>query len=185
MQTVSSKGRSFVNGKALSKELRTLIVDKIISEGGNPLTGEFTNSSCSEIGRSVRVCHATVAKIWKQFCETRSISPNRNYRGRPCHLSYGDLCLIETLKREKPTISYDEVLQHLYEFGDLPFGTVSKSAISKAVQHRLPSGKFTLKKVGVLHRKDSLYKIWRTHNFFRIIYIKKIRKKLSSLTSAA
>ena len=67
MQTVSGKGRSFVNGKALSKELRTLMVDKIISEGGNPLTGEFTNSSYSEIGRSVRVCHAAVAKIWKQF----------------------------------------------------------------------------------------------------------------------
>ena len=132
MQTVTSKGRSFVSRKALSKELRTLIVDKIISEGGNPLTGEFTNSSYSEIGRSVRVCHATVAKIWKQFCETRSISPNRNYRGRPSHLSYGDLCLIETL-----------------------------------------------------HRNDSLYKIWRTHNFSWIFYIKKIRTKLSSLTSAA
>lgn len=40
MQTVSSKGRSFVNGKVLSNELRSLIVDKIISEGGNPLTGD-------------------------------------------------------------------------------------------------------------------------------------------------
>ena len=112
------------------------------------MLAEFTNSSYSEIGRSVRVCHARVAKIWKQFCETRSISPYRNYRGQPSHLSYGDLGLIETLKREKLTISYDVVLQHLYEFGDLPFGTVSKSAISQAVQHRLPSGKFTLKKVG-------------------------------------
>ena len=57
MQTVSSKGRSFVNGKALSKELRTLIVYKIISEGGNPLTGEFTNRSYSEFtNRLIRPC---------------------------------------------------------------------------------------------------------------------------------
>ena len=48
-------------------------------------------------------------------------------------------------KREKPTVLYDEILQHLSEFGDLLFGTVSKSAIFKAVQHRLPSGELKLK----------------------------------------
>ena len=53
-------------------------------------------------------------------------------------------------KREKLTILYDEILQHLSQFGDLLFGTVSKSAIFKEVQHRLPSGEFMLKKVGCI-----------------------------------
>jgi hypothetical protein len=49
---VSSSGRSFANGKALSKELRSLIIDKIIRKEGNTLTGQF-NSSYSAIVRSV------------------------------------------------------------------------------------------------------------------------------------
>ena len=130
MWSVSSSGRSFANGKALSKELRSLIIDKIIRKEGNALTGQF-NSSYSAIARSVGVSHVTVAKVWKQFCSTRSLSPKKNSIARPSHLSYGDLCLIEALKREKPTISYDEILEQLYEFGDLPFGTVSKSTLSK------------------------------------------------------
>ena len=39
-------------------------------------------------------------------------------------------------------------MEKLYEFGDLPYGTVSKSALSNAVRGRLPSGEFTLKKIG-------------------------------------
>ncbi len=149
-----------MNGKVLSKELRSLIIDKIISKEANTLMGQF-NSSYSAIARSVGVGHVTVAKVWQQFCSTRSLPPKYNSTGRPSHLSYGDLCLIEALKREKPTVSYDEILGHLYEFGDLPFGTVSISTLSKAVRQRLPSGEFTLKKFGVLHKKDLLYKIWR------------------------
>ena len=56
--------------------------------------------------------------------------------------------MIEALKREKPSISYEEILEKLYKFGDLPYGTVSKSALLNAVRRRLPSGEFTLKKIG-------------------------------------
>ena len=56
--------------------------------------------------------------------------------------------MIEALKREKPSISCEEILEKLYKFGDLPCGTVSKSTLANAVRWRLPSGKFTLKKIG-------------------------------------
>ena len=56
--------------------------------------------------------------------------------------------MIEALKRKKPSISYEEFLEKLYEFGDLPYGTVSKSTLSNAARRRLPSGQFTLKKIG-------------------------------------
>ena len=46
--------------------------------------------------------------------------------------------MIEALKCEKPLISYEEILDKLYEFGDLPYGTVSESALSNAVRRRLP-----------------------------------------------
>ncbi|CAB4017815.1 B-cell receptor CD22-like isoform X1, partial [Paramuricea clavata] len=64
---VSSTGRSFMNGKALSKELRSLIIDEIISKEGNTLNDQF-NGSYSAIARSVDVSHVAVAKVWPQFC---------------------------------------------------------------------------------------------------------------------
>ena len=147
MWTVNSLGRSYISGKPLSKDLRSVIVDTIINEGGDPSTGQF-NGTYSSVAKAVKVNHATVAKIWKQFCAKKTLSPKTNFRGRPSNLSYGDLCLIEALKRDKLSISYEEILEKLYEFGDLPYGTVSKSALSNAVRRRLPSGEFTLKKIG-------------------------------------
>lgn len=173
MWTVNRKGRSFERGKALSKELRSLIIDIIISKGGNTDTGEF-NSSYSAVARSVGVDHKTVAKVWKKFCNNRSFSPNKNFVGRPSHLSYGDLCFIEALKREKPTISYDEIMEKLYEFGDLPVaGTVSKSTISRAVRKRLPSGEFTLKKIGgIAQERFTVQNMAYTQLFLDYLYRK-------------
>ena len=42
MWTVNSLGRSYINGKALSKDLRSAIVDIIVNEGGDLSTGEVT-----------------------------------------------------------------------------------------------------------------------------------------------
>ena len=88
----------------MSKDLRSAIVDIIINEGGDPSTGEF-NSTYSCVAWAVKVDHVTVSKIWKQFCDKQTISPQKNYCGRPRNLSYGDLCMIEALKHEKPSIS--------------------------------------------------------------------------------
>ena len=85
----------------MSKDLRSAIVDIIINEGGDPSTGEF-NGTYSSVARAVRVDHVTVSKIWEQFCAKRTLSAQTNFRGRPSNLSYGDLCMIEALKREKP-----------------------------------------------------------------------------------
>ena len=124
MWTVNSLGRSYISEKPLSKW--ETFVDIIINEGGDPSTGEV-NGTCSRVAWAVRVDHVTVSKIWKQFCAKRTLSPQKNYRGCPSNLSYGDLCMIEASKREKPSISYEEILERLYEFGDLPYGTVSKA----------------------------------------------------------
>ena len=42
MWTVNSLGRSYINGKPLSKDLRSAIVDIIVNEGGDLSTGEVT-----------------------------------------------------------------------------------------------------------------------------------------------
>ena len=81
----------------------------------------------------------------------RCISPKKNTGGNPSHLSQGDLQYIEFLKQQRPSITYDEIIQQLYEFGDLPYGTISKTALSEAVRHRLPSGKeYSFKKNNIV-----------------------------------
>jgi hypothetical protein len=172
MWTVSSTGRNYLKGKALSSDLRTLIIDKIISKDGDPASGRF-DSTYTDIARSVGVSRVVVAKIWKKFCSVHSFSPEKHSGGNPSHLSYGDLCLIEALKREKPSINYDEILEKLYEFGDLPFGNVSKSAISNAVRRRLPSGEFTLKKLGgIAQERFTVQNMAYTQLFLDYLYQK-------------
>ena len=108
MWTVNSLGRSYISGKPLSKGFRSAIVDIIINEGGDPSTGEF-HGTYSCVARAVGVDHVTVSKIWKQVCVKQTLSPQKKFRGRPSNLSYGDLCMIEALKREKPSISCEEI----------------------------------------------------------------------------
>ena len=41
MEKIKSKGKTFVNGCALSQDLRKLIVDEIVRNGGDINTGYF------------------------------------------------------------------------------------------------------------------------------------------------
>ena len=150
MWRVNEHGRLFEQGKPLSRDLRLLIINKIINDGGNQATGIFPGKYI-DIARSLGVSSAVVSNIWKRYCQDGSISPKKNTGGNPSHLSQGDLPYIEFLKQQKPSITYDEIIQQLYEFGDLPYGTISKTALSEAVRHRLPSGKeYSFKKINIV-----------------------------------
>ena len=150
MWRVNEYGRLFAQGKPLSRDLRLLIINKIINDGGNQATGIFPGKYI-DIARSLGVSSAVVSNIWKRYCQDGSISPKKNTGGNLSHLSQGDLQYIEFLKQQKPSITYDEIIQQLYEFGDLPYGTISKTALSEAVRHRLPSGKeYSFKKINIV-----------------------------------
>ena len=91
-------------------------------------------------------------------------------------MEFGDLCLIEALKRAKPSIIYDEILYKLYEYGDLPFESVSKSTISNAVRRRLPSWEFTLKKLagigGIAQERFTAQNMAYTQLYINYLYQK-------------
>ena len=142
----NTHGRLYLPGKPLSKDLRLLIINKIILEGvdlaAGVFYGKFTN-----IARSLNVSSAVVSRVWKRFCTEGTASPKKNNGGHPSHLSQGDLQLIEHLKRCKPSITHTEIIHELSEFGELPYGDVS-TCVSRAVKYRLPSEKqFTYKKI--------------------------------------
>ena len=55
---------------------------------------------------------------------------------------------VQHLKERKPSIAHEEIIRELQKYGDLPYGNVSTSTVSRAVQNRMPSGeKFTFKKI--------------------------------------
>ena len=147
MWRVNENGRLYAQGKSLSKDLRSLIINKIILNGGDPLTGVFPGTYTG-VANTSWVSSVTVSNIWKRYCQDGTISPRKNGGGNPSHLSEGDLQYIEFLKQQQPSISYNEIMEKLHEFGDLPYGTTSTTAISEAVRHRLPSGaQYSYKKI--------------------------------------
>ena len=150
MWRANEYGRLFAPGKPLSQELRLLIIGNIIKNGCDPETGVFPGKFV-DIARPLSVSSAVVSKIWKRYWQDKTFTSKPNTGGNPSHLSEGDLQYIEFLKRQRPSITYDEILQQLYEFGDLPYGTTSMTGLCEAVRHRLPSGKeYTYKKLNVI-----------------------------------
>ena len=139
MERISSKGRSYLKGYPLGNDLRKLIIDEILHNGGDQLSGYFPGNF-RNVADKFKVSNSTVTNIWTNFIRTNNINPVPKKGGNPSHLTDGDLQLIETLVVANPTITQKEILSNLEQFGDV-FGGTSISAISKALQSRMPSGK--------------------------------------------
>ena len=119
-------GRTLVNGCALSQDLRKLIGDEIVRNGGDINTGYFPGKF-SDVANAFKVSRTTVKNIWQRLHLERTTEPREHG---------GDLQLIETIKRERPTLSLREICDGLTEFGGIPKGT-SRSAISRALNNNV------------------------------------------------
>ena len=89
MWKVSSKGRTYEPGKAISIYIRRSIIDKIISGGGEKETGIFPGKY-TDVAKELDLSSVVVSKIWKQYCQTSSCSPLKKHTGNPSSLSDGD-----------------------------------------------------------------------------------------------
>lgn len=143
---VTSKGRSFESGKAVGIELRKSIMDMIVREGGDVVTGYF-QGSFSKVANHFSLSISTVSKLWKQCCKTGDITAQWKGGNNPSHLKLPDVELIQGLKSSKPSIPYAKLLDAVNANCDIPAGT-SRSAIGRAVQTRLDNGiKWTWKRL--------------------------------------
>lgn len=146
---ISQRGRTYEKGLPLSIDLRRSIIDEIVRNGGDIHSGYFAGQF-SEVARKYRVSISCVTKLWHRMHEERTLEAKKKGGGNPSSLTQGDLLLIETLYRERPTISLREVYEKLIEFGDIPNGT-SLSSIARALNSYMLSGlKYTRKKVSNL-----------------------------------
>lgn len=147
MWRVSKSGRTYTNGQSLSADFRRSIIDNIIKEGGDRLTGVVLYGSFSSVASSLNVSKQTVINIWRRFVESGKIERRDSAGGRQRHLTDGDLELIETLKKVKPSTTCREIHDCLHDYGDIPEGT-SLSAIHRAVIDCMPSGQeYSFKKI--------------------------------------
>lgn len=142
---VNRFGRSYRTGVALSQDMRTMIIDRILQEGGDRASG-YVPKSIRYFSEELQLSHNTVAKVWRQFCETFSIDSRPKGGIRWSKLSDDDLELIEVLKIEKPSMSLAEILTCLEEM-NAGHVDVSMATVSRAIKQRLPSGHYTRKKI--------------------------------------
>ena len=95
--------------------------------------------------------------------------PRRHGGGRNNNLTQGDLQMIETIKRERPTLSLRENYDEITEFGDIPKGT-SRTPISRALNNILSGLKwekistlceerFTVENMAYIQMFIDLYKL--------------------------
>ena len=146
MERLSSKGRTFVKGKAISHDLRTSIVDEIVRNGGNTTTGHFPGRF-SDVANVFKVSRSCVENVWRRLHTDGTVEPRKHAGGNPSNLTQGDLQFIETCKKARPTSSLREIFDGLNEFGDIPNGT-SINAISRALSNKMLSSlKYSRKKI--------------------------------------
>ena len=74
--SVRKKGRSFIRGKSVDDDVRGSIIDSIIAEGGDPVSGYFPGQ-LKEVADRYRVTSPFVSKLWKSFCETGDHLPRK------------------------------------------------------------------------------------------------------------
>ena len=125
----------------------TVILDTIIENGGDSLTG-YIPVTYSEIAKRFCVSQQTVAKIWREFCQRNSFTVQSRGGVRNRKLTDNDLELIEMLKASKGSISMREISEILDEVRDVQDG-IAMSTISRAIKSRLLSGKKYSRKNGM------------------------------------
>ena len=145
MDLTSNKGRQFVNGKPLSKDLRSLVISDIIDQGGNETTGYLTPGSISKVSAKYKLHRNTVSKIWKKYWTEHTYSPGKQtgWKNQGAKLKFEDLQYIEFLKTCDSTLPLASVQDKLKEYSNVD---VSKPTISRAIKNKLPGGPWSRKK---------------------------------------
>ena len=96
-RTTNAYGRTFHRGKSIKKYMRSLIIDDILSGGGNVST-EYYPGSFRAIGPKYKVSGVAVSNVWKTFCQMGENLPRHAAaRGQPKRLAELELDLVQLL----------------------------------------------------------------------------------------
>ena len=68
-------GRVYYKGASLSSDFRQLLIDNVIKNGANAVTGDVPRGLYSALGRSQRVSRTAVRSVWLKYCEDGRYEP--------------------------------------------------------------------------------------------------------------
>ena len=131
-------GAVYERGRALNNDSRRNIIQDIVENGGDFVTGFFPGN-LSVIALKNRTKYDTVKKIWKQFCESGT-TKFQSQTGGSKHLQPDDIELIRFLKTSRASMPKGELYKHVNDFCNVPGGT-SLAAIHRALQKDMNDGK--------------------------------------------
>ncbi|XP_062566090.1 uncharacterized protein LOC134228449 [Saccostrea cucullata] len=131
METVNQRGRPYVKGKALSKDMRSLIINDLIQGGavkGNPT---IPRGLGVELSRKFKVSKSTVSNLWKKYNEKFSVSPRKPFHASTRKIGEEDCEFIKVLKTEQPSMQLktikNELLRHSNSITHVGIGTISNT----------------------------------------------------------
>ena len=105
-RTTNAYGRTFHRGKSIEKYMRSLIIDDILSRGGNVST-EYYPGSFRAIGSKYKVSGVAVSNVWKTFCQMGENLPRHAAaRGQPKRPAEPELDLVQLLIKCRPSRTY-------------------------------------------------------------------------------
>ena len=99
-RTTNAYGRTFHRGKSIEKDMRSLIIDDILSGGGNVST-EYYPGCFRAIGSKYKASGVAVSNVWKTFCQMgENLSCLAVARRQPKRLAEPELDLVQPLINE-------------------------------------------------------------------------------------
>ena len=161
-----AKGRTYIKGRALSDDFRKSIVDKLVRNGGDVNTRYFLE--------------VVWKKVWNRLHTESTVQPKQHGGGNPSNLTRGDLQLIETWKKARPTSSLREIHDVVNKFGDILNGTLI-SAILRSLRRNMLSGlNYTRKKISSIpQERFTIENMAYTHMFIDYLRTKTLISFLS------
>lgn len=142
---VSKLGRVYGKGKCISNDFRSLVVDEIIENGGDMITGFFPGNFAA-IARKLKLKRDTVVKVWNNFCSTGTHEQQQTQASGVKSLQTDDIKFIELLKTDKPSLTSGELLKEINEYCLIPGGT-NELTVNRAVRKWMHEGQWSRKRM--------------------------------------
>ena len=103
------KSYNYRPGVALAQDRKFVIIDSIISDGGDRITG-YIPRSVTQFARALSVSVNTVKSVWFRYCEEMrtSVKPKGGLTSEK--LKEDDRELIDVLKLHSPSMSLYEII---------------------------------------------------------------------------
>lgn len=73
-------GRVYQHGIGLSVDLRSLIIQELIENGSNSVTGKVSLGVFSHVAKKFKVRVKNVCKIWKQYVQEGTYTPQMRHK---------------------------------------------------------------------------------------------------------